>query len=119
MAEDWNAIAAEVAAAIAEVGFAATITRRTGPQTPWDNAPATETAYPVTVVDDGIKTRYSRADDGALIARTSRVLTIAADGIAPAMGDTITVRGQSHTIAGVTPTAPGGIDLLFDVELAQ
>ena len=117
--EDWAAIAAEVAAAIAEVGFAATITRRTGPQTPWDNAPEAETAYPVTVVDDGIKTRYSRADDGALIARTARVLTVAVGDVAPAMGDTITVGGSLHVIAAVMPTAPGGVALLYEVELRQ
>lgn len=120
MAEDWAAVASEVAGAIAEVGFDATLRRTTGgPQTPWDTAVTTETEYTATVVDDGIKTRYGRADDGALIARTARVLTIAVGDVTPAMGDRITVAGAEHVIAGVMPTAPGGVALLFEVELAQ
>lgn len=120
MAENWPAIAADVAAGLREVGYTATLTRTSGgAETPWGADAATVTTYSVTVVDDGIKTQYSRADDGALIARTARVLTIATGTVIPAMGDTITLHGQEHAIVWVMPLAPGGVALLFEVHLAQ
>jgi hypothetical protein len=122
MAEDWAAVAAEVEGALAEVGFAATITRASAaasePQNPWD-APASPanapTVYSVIVVDDGIKDRYA---PGGLVTRRVRVLTVAATGVVPVKSDIITVRGQDHVIQQVMPLAPGGVDLLFEVELA-
>lgn len=120
MAEDWDAIAAEVAGALAEVGFTATLTRTTGgAETPWGADAATVTTYSVTVVDDGIKTLTQPQIDGALIVRTARVLTIATGTVIPAMGDTITLHGQEHAIVWVMPLAPGGVALLFEVHLAQ
>lgn len=114
--EDWAAIAAEVQDAIASVGFAATVSRTTGgPVNPWDTGPPTITTYTVTVIDDGIKDRYAA---GSLILRKVRVLTIGAVGFVPAISDTITVRGVEHEIQAVMPLAPGGVDLLFEVELA-
>lgn len=120
MAEDWAAIAAEVSGALAEVGFQATIDRTTGgAETPWGTEAATVTTYSVTVVDDGIKSLTQPQIDGTLIVRTSRVLTIATGSVIPAMGDTITLHGQEHAITAVMPLAPGGVALLFEVELAQ
>lgn len=117
--EDWTAISAEVAAAIASVGFAATLTRpsATGPATPWDTTPAgSANDYEVTVIDDGIVDRYVA---GTTILRRVRVLTIGATGVVPAKADTITVQGVSHVIEAVNKTAPGGVNLLFEVELAS
>lgn len=119
MAENWAAIAAEVAAGIAEVGFAATITRpgTGGPKSPEEvgfvPVPAPVT-FTVTVIDDGIKDRYA---PGGLVTRQARVLTIAATGVVPQKKDVITVRGVDHVIQQIMPLAPGGIDLLYEVEL--
>lgn len=117
MAEDWTAIAAEVAGAIAEVGFAATLLRQaTGPTTPWDTTPdGAVTSYSVVVIDDGIVDRHA---PGGLVTRRARVLTIGATGVVPAKSDRITVRGVTHAIGEVRPLAPGGTDLLYEVELA-
>jgi hypothetical protein len=132
---DGDDIAAEIAAALIEAAeatgdgeYTATLTRPGAETdadagTPW-GAAATGTApppdtYTVTVLESGTTTRYSRADDGALIPRTVRVLTVAATGEAPQMGDTITLTDGEHKIAKVEPLAPGGTALLFDVEIAQ
>lgn len=114
--EDWAAIAAEVAGAIASVGFAATLRRAPIKQaTPWD-APVdiAGEVFAVTVVDDGIKTMFDRA---TLITRQARVLTISATGVVPAMDDLLEVRGVEHRVVAVMPLAPGGVDLLFEVEI--
>lgn len=121
MAEDWDAIAIEIAEAIGSVGFTATLTRPSGesdePQNPWD-PPASPVnppiPYTVTVIDDGIKTIHVFASQ---LTRQARVLTIAAGVVIPQHGDTITVRGLTHQIISVNPLAPGGVDLLYDVEL--
>lgn len=119
--EDWQAIAAEVAEALAEVGYGATLTRNiaTGPRYEWDGPadPVTQT-FPVTVVEDTATTRYSRDDGGALIPRSVRVLMVAADGEAPRMGDRITLPDGQHEIARVAPLQPGGRALLYEVEVA-
>lgn len=120
MAEDWTAIAAEVSAAIAEVGFSATVTRKGagGPTSPimvdFTKVPEPDT-FTVTVIDDGIKDRYVQ---GSLVTRKARVLTVSTAGATPQKDDTITVRGDEHQIEAVMPLAPGGVDLLYEVELA-
>lgn len=119
MPEDWSAIAAEVAGALAEVGFTATLSRATGgPETPWDTTTPTVQSWPLTVLDDGIRTAYGRDPAGSLIPRTSRVLTVAATGEAPRMGDLIVLPDGGHEITAVAPLAPGGEVLLFDVSIA-
>lgn len=119
MSEDWASIAAEVAFAIEDVGFAATITRKGtgGPSSP-DQVNIVSKPAPVTftvrVIDDGIKDRYA---PGGLVTRKARVLTISTAGTTPVKKDRITVRGVEHEIQAVMPLAPGGVDLLYEVEL--
>lgn len=115
--EDWAAVAAEVADAIASVGFTAALRRAPIKQaTPWD-APVdiAGEVFDITILDDGIKNRY---DGGSLIVRQARVLTIGATGIVPAMDDLITVRGVEHRVTAVMPLAPGGTDLLYECEIS-
>lgn len=120
MAEDWAGIAAEVAAAIEEVGFAATLLRAAPgwqPQKPWDTGTAADpTSTPITVIDDGVRDFFG---PGGMLLRRARVLTIGATGLVPTTADRIVVRGETHDIAEVRPTAPGGVDLLYEVELVS
>lgn len=113
MAENWTAIAAEIADAIASVGFAATLERagtETGPEyDPTFGAPA---AVSITVIDDQIR----RRDAGGTVTETVRVLTMGAQ-VIPEKGDIVIVRGERLRIGKVMPLAPGGVDLLFDVEI--
>lgn len=111
MAENWTAIAAEIEAAIASVGFTAYLEQKietTGPEGS-DYALIGE----ITVIDDTI----TRRDAGGMVTGTRRVLTIKGNGAVPEKGWRVQIRDQVHRIAEVRPLAPGGVDLLFDLEL--
>lgn len=114
MPENWSAVAAEVADAIESVGFTATLHRpgvENGPD--YDPVIGPETLIPVTVIDEMIR----RRDGNGMVTETVRVLTVAATGVTPEKGWGVTVRGVYHRIARVMPLAPGGTDVLFEVEL--
>lgn len=131
-------IAAEVAAALAEAGeavgsgpYISTIRRASSepdePQTPWDEPadPANEpTLYAVTGIED---VRDVRDMTGTMIGVRRRTLTIEATGVAPLKSDTIavgvapgdvTAQTVFEEILAVKPLAPGGVALLFEIQLA-
>ncbi|MCC0013876.1 MAG: hypothetical protein H6881_08360 [Rhodobiaceae bacterium] len=117
MSEDWNKIAVEVADAIGEVGFAATL-RKPGAASgdeydPTYGVPSDST---ITVIDDRIR---ERDQAGTLTGITRRVLTVAAGGSVPEKDDQVQVDGDWHKVIEVMPLAPGGVDLLYDVEIAS
>lgn len=114
MSEDWASIATEIADAIASVGFAATL-EEPGAATGLDSDPTLgdATLHTITVIDDQVTKR----DAGGMVTGTARVLTIKGNGTVPVKGWRVQVRGQWHRIATVKPLAPGGVDLLFDLEL--
>lgn len=115
MAENWGAIASEVKAAVDSIGFSTTITRVTGgPAYPSDPTPVSTSAHPVTVIDSGWKNQYG---PGGLFLRRSRVLTIGAGEFTPLALDTILVAGIQHEIKQVRAVSPGGVDLLYKIEL--
>jgi hypothetical protein len=115
MAEDWNAIASEVAAAIGEVGFEVTLRKVTvGPATPWDEAGVTTTDTALRCIDDRYRVRDAQ---GNLLQQSMRTLTVAVGAVMPAKADRVLVRGAWHEIAEVRPLAPGGVDLLYDLDL--
>jgi len=115
MPENWTKVAQEVAAAIADVGFSATVEQPgtiTG-GTAADPVRGSATQHTVTVIDD----RINRRDGNGTVTETVRVLTLGALVVTPQKGWRVQVRGSWHRIAKVMPLAPGGVDLLFDVEL--
>ena len=113
MPEDWASVAADITAAIASVGFAATLeTPGANTGTNADPIYGAATLTEITVIDDQIK----RRDATGLVTETVRVLTMSAS-VVPAKGWRVQVLGQWHRIAKVMPLAPGGTDLLVDVEL--
>lgn len=114
MAEDWAAVAADVAAALAEVGFAATLQRpSTGPATPWDAAPVVAGAtVAVTIMQD----RYALGlIDGALIRADDRRILMSSS-VAPTVADKLAIGSETLAIINVTPTAPGGTAVLYEVQ---
>ena len=114
MPENWTAIAAEVADAIASVGFAAVLEVPT--VGPFDGPEGSEfdfLQYPVTILDD----RITRRDVAGMVVGTTRVLTMAGNGVVPEKGGRVCVRDQWLRIAKVMPLAPGGTDLMFDLEI--
>lgn len=116
MTIDYQSIADEISEAIAEVGFTAILRKETGgPATPWDAGSVTVSDTEITVLDDGIRDRYIA---GTLTTRRSRVLTVAVDnGVIPAKADQVQVRGVWFEIEEIMPLAPGGVDLLYEIEL--
>lgn len=111
MSEDWNAIAAEVADAIASVGFTALLEQRV--ETSGSEGDSFRLIGDITVIDD----RITQRDAGGMVTGTRRVLTIKGNGVVPEKGWRVEVRGQIVRIAQVMPLAPGGVDLLFDLEV--
>lgn len=113
MAEDWASVAAEVSAAIVEVGFAATL-ESPGVETVvnGDVTASTPETFPVTVIDFDTVTR----DAGGMVTGSQRTLTVGAS-VVPEKGWRVQVRGRWHRIAWVKPLAPGGVDLLFELGL--
>ena len=117
MAEDWQAIAADVAAAIGDVGFEVTLRKRTaGPSTPWDTTAVTTADTVIRCIDDRYRVRDAQ---GNLLQQSMRTLTVAVGGAIPAKADQVQVRGDWFEIAEVRPLAPGGVDLLYDVDLME
>lgn len=115
MAEDWTGIAAEVAAALAEVGFTATLLRRgaaTGPE--WDPAQGPDTPHPLTVMQDTLGLGLI---DGSTIRAGDMRLMCAAEGIRPTTADRVTVQGITYAVVLCEPFAPGGVDLFYDLLL--
>lgn len=114
MSEDWTAIASEVADAIGSVGFTATLSRKTsGPELPWDLPATGAVEFSVTIVDSGWRQVYGPG----MVLRAAHMVTVAAEGTVPAVGDTLTFKGLQHHILRVDPLAPGGVDLLYDIEV--
>ena len=116
MSEDWTAIAADVVAAIADVGFDVTITREvSGPATP-----SSATAYVTSSLTcKAIDRRPKRwRIPGAAEVQTARSIIVAPGANVPVIGDILTIRGVAHQAGPVHAVAPGGVDLLWIVELA-
>lgn len=115
MAENWAAVAAEVSAALGEVGYTVTLIEpgaETGPEYDPTFGPAVE--HDVLALSDTIQ----RRDGNGTVTQTVHVLTVEAHGVVPQKGWTVRVGGKVHRIEQVLPLSPGGIDLLFDLELA-
>ena len=111
MSEDWAAIAAEVDEALASVGFTSILEQRV--ETTGSEGDTYRRVGEIVVVDD----RIARRDAGGMVTGSKRVLTVSATGVVPEKGWRVEVRGEVHRIAAVMPLAPGGVDLLFDLEL--
>lgn len=115
MPENWTGIAAEVSAALADVGFAATLTK---PGTPtgdeWDPQPGTPTTHTIRVMQDTIGLGLI---DGATIQAGDIRLMAEAAGVVPKTGERMTVLGTDYGLIRVEPFAPGGVVLFYDLLL--
>lgn len=125
-------IAAQVAAALAEAGQAVsgapmpcTIKRASGgPSTPWGEGEATPEYHEVTGLQD---TQTIRDNAGAVVSQV-RVVTVDALGVAPLASDMIAVgvaradvssATRWEAITRVTPLAPAGVAVMYEIELAS
>ncbi|MBK9073317.1 MAG: hypothetical protein IPL79_20305 [Myxococcales bacterium] len=126
-------IAAEIAAALAEAGEATgsgalvcTIKRASGgPVTPWDTGAATAAYFEVTALADEQRLRDI---NGTLIGQTVRTLMVDATGTVPLKSDVIAVGIRAAAVDAntewaqileVRTTAPGGVALYHELDLAK
>lgn len=116
MSEDWAGVAAEIKAAIESVGFPVTFTRPGAGSNIWDDdGSASAAAFTVR----GIDAKPQRGRFPATTETTlSRTIVISAPGFAPQMGDKVTIDGAVHSVQKIRMVSPGGVDLLYRVELA-
>lgn len=133
MPEDWNAIAAEVDAALKSVadvgqagGYPATlkIAPTGGPTNPWD-PPSGLPSYATVYVVEGV--REIRDAAGTTVLQTLRTLMVSAVGPVPSKGQQIAIgvaaaevtQGTAWSeIAEVRPVSPAGVVVLYEVDLA-
>ncbi len=133
-------IAAEIAAALAEAGAATgdgaltcTIEQKAGqPDVPWEDDFTAITYSPLTAIDFPVTHR----DRDGLVLAVVRTLTVNATGVVPAKGERIAVGmtpaavqaavdagtlpvGAWSRIMEVKPLAPGGVALLYELELEK
>jgi hypothetical protein len=116
MAENWAGIAAEVSEALASVGFTATLRKTTETAGPNEWTPG------VPVVTDTAVTILSgnfRLDqiDGTLIQATDRLITMEARTVVPSPGDSLLIGGKDHEVIMVRPLDPGGVAVLYEVQV--
>lgn len=118
MAEDWNAVQSEVAAALGELSLVVMLHKAPVQADPW--SPATPGSSGVfRALDKGIKTRYDKITTGELVPRTVRVVTLEAlPELVPEVGDEVEIKGSRHTIRAATQVAPSTVTLLYRLELA-
>lgn len=134
MAENWEAIAAEVDAALKSVagigmpdGFPATlqIPPVGAPANPWD-PPSGSPTYATVYVVEGV--REIRDAAGMTVVQTQRTLMVSATGAVPAKGQSVAVGVAAedvapstiwNEIAEVRPVSPAGIAVLYEVDLVH
>lgn len=113
--EDWNAVAAEVAEALLEVGGTVVIRRKvlTGPA---DNRVVVATDYSVTLVQMAID--YTNVS-GTLIKIGDKSGMINAAGLAiiPTTADKLVIGGLEHALVSVQPIQPDptGVSVVYNV----
>lgn len=118
-------IAAEIAAALREVGAATgegplvvTLLKR-GPNIGTESDPqyGEPDEFPIIVMDEN---SMRRDITGTIIGEAAHVLTVSTEGgIAPAMEDTIRMPdGRTLGITEVAPFAPGGVVLFYEVKVS-
>lgn len=130
MAEDWNAVAAEVAEGLAEVEFIATLEKpgvMTGPS--YDPVMGPPTLHRIGVVEEE---SLEKDATGTLTGRVIKKLTMNALGIEPTKQDRVILNLTPDQVTAtpeadrrwleiddVMRKAPGGVPLLYQIILSN
>lgn len=113
---DWQAEARDAAADLAEEGFTAILRKRTDTGGTFYAPTHSEADQSITVVQD---VQRVRDGSGTLTERTVRTLYAAATGPEISKGDAVVIGGVEHGISEVRPVAPGGVVVLYELDLAD
>lgn len=114
MAEDWQAIAAEVAEALGNVGYTATLLRRTFTGPEYDRQPGPDQLIPIKLLGDTLALGLV---NGTTIQAGDRREMMAAEGTTPTPADRLRIGTTSYAIIHAEPFAPGGEAVYFDLIL--
>ncbi len=114
-------IAKEVAAALKDAATAtgsgeylATFKRVTsGPATPWDNVPSTETETQLAVI---VGSFDKRLIDGENIQTSDLKVLVEAIGFVPVTSDRVVLSGVEYAILAVKPLSPAGTDIMYELQ---
>ncbi len=111
MAEDWDAVVADVVQALEDVGFNVTLQKpgaKTGPASaPVIGAP---TSFTVRVIQ---RMRDERNQDGTLTGRMMVTFFMAPTVQPERLDKIVTPDGLSYTVETVKKAAPGGVTLYY------
>lgn len=114
MAEDWQAIAVEVASALGDVGHAATLVRPTFTGPDHDREPAPDQLTPVRLLGDAMALGLI---NGTTIQAGDRREMMAAEGTTPTPAHRLRIGTTDYAIVRAEPYAPGGAALFYDLIL--
>lgn len=114
MAEDWDAVAAEVAEALGDVGHTATMIRPTWTGPDYDRQPGPDQRIPVRLLGDTLALGLV---NGTTIQAGDRREMMAAEGVTPTPGDRLEIGTDSYAVIRCEPFAPGGVPLFYDLVL--
>jgi hypothetical protein len=89
---------------------------------PWDT-PQSGISFTLTAMDMGIKQLYvdnagTEGGNRTSAVRRVRMLMVDATGLAPAVGDRVTISNKVHDVLEVRPLAPSGAALYYKVEVS-
>ena len=112
--EDWQAIAAEVAEALGDVGHIATLLRPTFTGPEYDRQPGPDQLIPVRLLGDTLALGLV---NGTAIQAGDRREMMAAEGTTPTPADRLRIGTTSYAIIRCEPFAPGGVALYYDLIL--
>lgn len=114
MAENWDAVAAEVAQGLAEAGYQVTLVEpgvATGPE--WDPQPGAPVETLVTAVEE----KLSLTNRDATLVQTGDRMFMVAHTKKPELGWQMRIDGREYQIVAVESLRPGGVDLMYMVQV--
>ncbi|MFY0661321.1 MAG: hypothetical protein JXR15_12575 [Shimia sp.] len=116
MSVDWEGVAGEVADALAEVGVQAIIEQpgaRSGSESNPTYGPPIEASC--SAVQESLSKLKAK---GTLVEHTEAAYVVSSK-VAPTTADKLKIDGVSRKILRVDAEAPGGVDLLYTVQVKR
>ena len=118
MSFDYTRIRGTSERLLARFGQTATLVKpgaMAGPE--WDPQPGPATEHPITVVDEN---QMQRDQSGTLIGEAVHALIVStAGGVAPERADRVRLaNGRDLEVIDVRPLSPGGVVLLYEVQVS-
>lgn len=129
MSEDWSAVAADVAAGIAEAGMPGAIRRTVTTGNPWEpggGQTTTDAACTLVIVEYTLRERESTligASDKKVLVAVPVTIAAYPDNPAslnaPTAADQVVIEGREHAIVRVMPVSPAGVPVLWELQVTM